>query len=143
MFSFSHRDTRVPNVSCIVAQPLAHGSVCWLHIPENRPYNVLLSRTNGNVQLFDTRTNRCSVSYNGHRNTHYRTSCSLDPSESTLIGCGTDGVIRFWNVVDGTLYHELATESLGPHSVACQSANANSDAFSIWVTSRESLLHVS
>lgn len=134
-------DPRMPRCGSLIDGPTKEASVCWAQCLTKRP-GFIVARTNGLLQYYDFRVNRCATEYIGNLNTHYRVACALDPSESVVIAGGTDGKINFWKLNDSLPCFNLASTSKGPHSLACET-KSDSDVFSVWATSRQGLFVIS
>ena len=74
--SISRRDTRMPCICTVIEESAGGGSICWTKYIHNRN-SFIVARTDGQLQRFDIRVNKCVTEYVGNCNTHYRVACAM------------------------------------------------------------------
>lgn len=66
------------------------------------PNCVLIENFRGDLKLYDIRrTEKEVMSFSGHRNTHFRLSCTVDCQENFVFAVGSDGCTRGWSLRSG------------------------------------------
>lgn len=66
------------------------------------PQCILIENFRGELKLYDLRrSDRELMSFNGHRNTHFRLPCTVDCEENFVFAVGSDGCTRGWSLASG------------------------------------------
>ncbi|VDL80717.1 unnamed protein product [Nippostrongylus brasiliensis] len=66
------------------------------------PQCVLIENFRGDLKLYDSRrSDKELMSFNGHKNTHFRLPCTVDSQENFVFAVGSDGCTRGWSLASG------------------------------------------
>ncbi|XP_070578639.1 DDB1- and CUL4-associated factor 4-like [Ptychodera flava] len=99
-------DLRAPNTDTSKGVQLKHSSsVCHLQLLQDENY-LVSSDMASKILLWDLRSLKTVLEYEGHSNDHLHIPFHIDSTETVLYAGGMDTFVRFWSLKDG---HKLTT----------------------------------
>ncbi|VDK19996.1 unnamed protein product [Anisakis simplex] len=78
-------------------------SVGWIRLLKTQPHLILTENFAGELKLWDVRSRKTLISFEGHKNSHYRLPCFVDNNEKFVFAVGEDGTSRGWSLRTGNL----------------------------------------